>query len=106
MVKKKAKMENDPQKDQEALLEELVEILVKFQFLCLLVIIFMTELPYINFGSHWIYPSAAGSFFIFSNMAYSIYWTREEILIEVQKKIDLVSRIFSSNPRVSALNSF
>ena len=69
MVKKKAKMENDPQKDQEALPEELVEIVVKFQFLCLLVIIFMTELPYINFGSHWIHPSATGSFFIFSNMA-------------------------------------
>ena len=41
-----------------------------------------------------------------SNMACVYHLFAEEILKDVLKIIDCVSRIFSSNPRVSALNSF
>ena len=52
------------------------------------------------------FPGVDGLLFglsTFSNMACAFYLIKEEILKSVRKPID---RIFSSNPRVSAVNSF
>ena len=79
---------------------------------------YWTDVVNIALGMSYVFcshnPSVAGALLfglfyglrIFSHMACFYYLFEEEVLECVQKIIACVSRIFSSNPRVSALNSF